>query len=221
MAFGKTQGDRFGEAWAAITALVDADGSAREAQVQALVRPGATMRDLADATHCLCLLHGRHPGVFDLARGRATHPASASWLASVADAFAGERATLVRLVAAVGPLPSTPGQAESEAAIAAQLHAIDMLAASDRPGCPVGAALALLLDWASVRAVLATVATRSGIDLPDAPLPGEAECATLVAMLADSVSFERAMLFGAQQLLAQHRALWQLLEGRAAARSAS
>ena len=39
-----------------------------------------------------------------------------------------ERATLVKLVAAVGPLPSTPGQAETEAAIAGQRHALDMLA---------------------------------------------------------------------------------------------
>ena len=34
----------------------------------------------------------------------------------------------------------------------------------------------------------------------------------MIAALAESVAFERAMLFGAQQMLAQHRALWQLLE---------
>jgi hypothetical protein len=37
--------------------------------------------------------------------------------------------------------------------------------------------------------------------------------------VADSPSFERAMSFGAQQLLAQHRGLWDLLEARQAARA--
>jgi hypothetical protein len=40
-------------------------------------------------------------------------------------------------------------------------------------------------------------------------------------IVSESASFERAMSFGAQQLLAQHRGLWDLLEARKAARAAA
>lgn len=219
MAFGTAQSDRFGEAWAAITTLVAAEGSGREPYATQLTAPGAASRDLADAVHCLCLLHGRHPGILEFAEGRTDDPAASAWLAAAADAFAAERATLVKLVAAVGPLPSTPGQAETEAAIAGQRHALDMLAASDRAGCPIGAAVALLLDWPVLRAVLDTVAARIGIDIPAGTFPADRDSAAAVAALAGTAAFERAMLFGAQQLLAQHHALWQLLESRSVARN--
>jgi hypothetical protein len=219
MAFGTAQGDRSGEAWAAVTALVAAEGSGREPFAAQLIAPGASMRDLADAVHCLCLLHGRHPGIVESAERRALDPVAAAWLADAARAFAAERATLVRLVVAVGPLPSTPGQAETEAAIMGQRHALDMLAASDRAGCPIGAVMALLLDWPSLGAVLDSVAARIGVDVPVRVLPTGRDGAAVIAALAKSVAFERAMLFGAQQLLAQHHALWQLLESRSAARN--
>ena len=218
MAFGSAQGDRYGEAWAAVTALVATEGSAREAYARRLTMPGAPSRDLADAVHCLCLLHGRHPGIVEFAESRPDNASAAAWLAEAADAFAAERATLVRLVAAVGPLPSTPGQAETESAIVGQRHALDMLGASDRAGCPIGAAMALLLDWPSLRSVLDCVATRLGVEVRPSALPMHRDSATVIAALAESVAFERAMLFGAQQMLAQHHALWQLLEARSAAR---
>ncbi len=218
MVFGTAQSDRFGEAWTAITALVAAEGTGREPFAIALTGPGATARDLADAVHCLCLLHGGHPGIVEFAETRTDNPIASAWLSEAADAFAAERATLVRLVAAVGPLPSTPGQAETESAIAGQRHALAMLAASDRAGCPIGAAMALLLDWPALRAVLDTVAVRLGIEVPASALPTHRDSATVIATLAESVAFERAMLFGAQQMLAQHHALWQLLEARSAAR---
>ena len=44
---------------------------------------------------------------------------------------------------------------------------------------------------------------------------------SLVAALTTSPGIERAMTFGAQQVLAQHRALWDLLEARKSARDAS
>jgi hypothetical protein len=219
MAFGTAQSDRFGEAWAAITALVSAEGSSREPYATSLAVRGAAGRDLADAVHCLCMLHGRHPGIVEFAESRADNAIAAAWLAEAAAAFASERATLVKLVAAVGPLPSTPGQSETESAIAGQRHALDMLAASDRAGCPIGAAMALLLDWPSLRAVLDAVAIRIGIDVPASALPTHRDSATVIAALAESVAFERAMLFGAQQMLAQHHALWQLLESRSVARN--
>ncbi len=218
MAVGSAPGVRFGEAWAALNSLVATEGSADEAFVASLVAPGALMRDLADAVHCLCLLHGRHPGVVEFAQGRASHPVASAWLADAVVGFAEERMALVKLVAAVGPLPSTPGQAETEAAIASQRHALDMLAVSDRAGCPIGAAMALLLDWPIIRTVLNAANARIGLPVVPMQLPEITESATVVAALADTPAFERAMLFGAQQMLAQQRALWHLLEARSQAR---
>ena len=223
MAIGSAPGTRYGEAWAALSSLVDAEGSAREPHCVQLSAAGVTTRDLADAVHCLCALHGRHPGVIDYAGGRtggSEDAAVAAWLAEAAEGFAAERAELVRIVAAAGPLPSTPGQAESETAITAQRHALDMLGASDRAGCAIGAAMALLLDWPAIRWVLDAAAHRFGLTPGDSLLPSGRDSATVIAMLAETAAFERAMLFGAQQLLAQHRALWQLLEARAEARVA-
>ncbi|MFD1787274.1 DUF6975 family protein [Sphingomonas floccifaciens] len=213
------ESERAVAAWSAVTSLVDADGTGAEAYGASLLAPDAATRDLADFVHCLCLLHGRQPGLVDAAAARPLTPGTEPWLIKAADAFAGERAMLVRLVAAVGPLPSTPGQAETEAAIAAQRHALDMLAASDRPGCPIGAALALIIDWAAIRNVLDAVAVRLGLDLSPSTLPSTDDAAALVTQFAGTAAFERAMLFGSQQLLAQHHALWQLLEARAAARN--
>lgn len=201
-----------------LTALVAADGSAGHRHLARLVRGVAPMRDLADAVHQLCLLHARHPDVIEQAAAHSREAATSAWIAEAVTGFAAERAYIVRLVAAAGPLPSTPGQAQSEAAIAAQRHALDMLAQSDRTGCADGTALALALDWPAIRTVLDIAAARLGIDSPQAALPPAYETATVVDALAASLVIERAMLFGAQQMLAQHRGLWDLLEARASAR---
>jgi hypothetical protein len=125
----------------------------------------------------------------------------------------------VRIVAAAGPLPSTPGHAESEAAAHAQRHALDMLAQSDRAGCAAGAALALAIDWAAIRGVLDAAAHRLGVQALPSALPPAQETVTVVDALSRQPAIERAMLFGAQQLFAQHRGLWDLLEARASARN--
>jgi len=221
MAFGTAFDARSGEAWEALTALVAAEGSGREPFATALTAPSVPFRDLADAAHCLCLLHGRHPGMAEFAAERAADAVTQAWLAELVEAFTVERSLLVHLVAAAGPLPSTPGQAESEAAISGQRHALDMIAASDRSGCAIGAAMALTLDWPAIRAVLESVAHRLGTPLDAAVMPTAQDAATVVAALAHSPGFERALLFGAQQTLAQHRALWQLLRSRAEARTAN
>ncbi len=93
-----------GDVAATLTSLL-ATGSAAHPFVSHLAAPRAPMADLADAVHALCLLHGRHPGVIDLAIERAAGPAR-TWLEQAANAFAQERAVLARLAAAVGPLPS-------------------------------------------------------------------------------------------------------------------
>lgn len=199
-------------------ALAASDGSALHPYLRKLAENLEPLRDLADAAHYLCLLHGRHPGVVDHALDHATLAAERGWIEASAEAFATERAYLVRIVAAAGPLPSTPGQAESEACAAAQRHALDMLAQSDRTGCATGAAVALVLDWAVIRHVLDAAAERLGIVPPPCSLPLAEETVTVVDTLAREMSVERAMLFGAQQVFAQHRGLLDLLEARAGAR---
>lgn len=208
--------DRNSGSWSVLAALADADGSARHPFVQAMGARAAATRDLADAIHLLCALHGRHPGVIDHALNHGPSPAAESWLEEAASSFAEERALLARLTAAAGPIPSTPGQAESEAAVTHQLHALDMLAQSDRAGCAMGAAIALILDWRVIRDLLAAAASRAGLTAAPSVLPADTE--TLAATLATDPAIERAMSFGAQQLLAQHRALWDLAEARKSAR---
>lgn len=204
--------------WATIAGLVDADGSASHPFVCRLVKPLLPARDVADAVLALCMLHGRQPGVLDHALARNAVPAAQGWLEVAVEAFATERALLARLASAAGPLPSTPGQAESEAAIVAQHHALDMLAQSDRAGCAIGASVALVIDWHAIRVVLDAAAVRLGFDAPATVMPNEAETATIVVAAGEVQAAERAMAFGAQQVLAQHRGLWDLLEARASAR---
>lgn len=218
MAFDPAQAAQLGASWGTIAALSGADGTASHPMSRMLLAPQLPVRDLADAVHALCMLHGRQPGVIDHALAHNRHPIAADWLEHAREGFAVERAFLARLVSAAGPLPSTPGQAESESAVIAQRHALDMLSQSDRIGCAMGAAVALVLDWRSIRAILDSAANRFGIMIPAWSLPLEAETATIVASISDSPGVERAMAFGVQQVLAQHRGLWDLLEARMSAR---
>lgn len=204
--------------WDGLQALVASDGSASRSVVTTLQTPRATLRDVADAVHCLCMLHGRHPGVIDHASGHAALPSAQPWLEHAAEAFAAERAWLIRLVGAVGPLPSTPGQAESEAAIAAQRHALDMLAQSDRSGCSFGAAVAIAVDWIAIRAILDAAGARLGLDIPPSLLPDPQTTQAAVDACASTPGIQRAIAFGAQQAVTMHRGLWDLIDARAGAR---
>ena len=200
--------------------LVDSDGSATHpyARSATLLSGRFATRNLADAVHYLCVLHGRHPGVIDLAATRTVHGAARAWLIEAADGFSRERSYLTRLTVAAGPIPSTPGQAECETAVMGQRHALEMLAQSDRVGCALGAAIALIMDWKAIRHVLDSAAERLGIPVQPAKLPDERETRTLAMMVAETGGVERALGFGAQQVLAQHRGLWEVLEARQAAR---
>lgn len=201
-----------------VEALVAADGSARHRHVRRLLEPRALRRDLADALHALCTVHGHHPGMIDAALSHCAQPDACEWLAELSHAFAIERTGLAQLVAAAGPLPSTPRQAESEQTLAGVRHALEMLARSDRGGCATGAAAALAGDWIAIRQVLARAADCFGTELPPYdPMPA-AEAITTLGHLGAHPAAERAMNFGARQLLAQHRGLWDLLEARASAR---
>jgi hypothetical protein len=178
-------------------------------------------RNLSDAVHFLCALHGRHPGVVDHAANRCTEAATRTWFESATHVFAAERAFLARLAVAAGPVPGTPGSADSEGAVIGQRHAIDMLAQSERNGCAIGAALAVAIDWASIRKVLDCAAQRFGVEAPPYALVESSDFRTLAAEVAASPSVERALLFGAEQIVVQHYGLWELLEARQQARGDS
>lgn len=201
-------------------ARVANSGSARHAQLTALLASSgpSSARDLADAVHLLCHLYGRHPGLIDLSLQAGTSGGAGDWLKTASDAFERERLYLVRLTAAVGPQPSTAGAAQTEAALVAQRHALETLALSERKGCALGAATALVEDWRSLRRLLDRAANRAGIDVPACTLPDEESVAQAIHAGADTPGAERALAFGSEQLLLQHRALFDLLEARAEAR---
>lgn len=203
-----------------LDALVANDGTGAHPFVRSgkLSDGAAAMRNLADAVHFLCLLHGRHPGIVDYAARKAVDPVARDWLDQAADAFGAERSLLGRIAAAVGPVPSTSGQAQCEAAVAGQRKALDMLAESDRRGCALGAAIALTLEWRTIRVLLDISAARIDMETPHCTLPDLIATARLAQQVADSPAVERAIGFGAQQLVAQHRGLWDLLSAREEAR---
>jgi hypothetical protein len=185
----------------------------------ALVKGADAWRNLADAVHFLCVLHGRQPGVIDHAAARAVDAPVRHWFAAATPAFASERAFLAKLAVAAGPLPSTAGAGDNQAAALGQRHAIEMLAQSERHGCALGAALALALDWEAIRTVLDIAATRFGVDVPLHRLK-ELPTTRALADEAPSAAVERALLFGAEQIAIQHFGLWDLLEARQQARAA-
>lgn len=209
-----------------VDALVEADGSTSHAYVHRASDASSreammALPDMADAAYHLCLLHGRHPGVIDHAATRSADNAARGWLIQSADGFAQERAYLTQVTVALGPVPSTAGQADCEAAVSQQRHALDMLAQSDRRGCAIGAAIALTLDWRAVRRMLDIAAIRVGIEPLPCALPERAETLKVIDALGGDEGIDRAIQFGARQLLAQHRGLWDLLSARMQVRAAS
>jgi hypothetical protein len=201
-------------------ARVDAQGSADHPYRLALVSATGhnSARDLADAVHLFCSLYGRHPGLIELALNNCPAGSVRDWLREASDAYERERLYLVRLTASVGPLPSTPGAAETEATLVAQRHAIETLAKSERRGCALGAATALMADWSAIRSVLDRAADRMGMQKPALTLPDQDSIVRVIADGTDGMPSERALGFGGEQLLLQNRGLFDLLEARAAAR---
>ena len=205
---------------AAQLARVAGDGSARHPHLLALLDGAGphSGRDIADAVHLLCSLHGRYPGLVELALQRGPKGPVREWLSRASDSFERERLYLVRLTSAVGPLPSTPGAAETEAGLVAARHALETLAMSEREGCPLGAATALVCDWWPVRRLLDRAASRAGTEAPAPSLPDESSVVAIVEQATGTPGAARALGFGGEQLLLQHRALFDLLEARADAR---
>ena len=175
-------------------------------------------RNLADAIHFLCTLHGRHPGLVELVAMRSLEPDARAWLAQASESFAGERVLLARLAVAAGPIPATPG-AGSEAAIALQRNALATLAQSERRGCAIGAAFAFMLDWSAMSGVLTAAATRFGVAPSHLPPVDAGGIDVACDQVCKSVALRRAVMFGAEQVALQHRGLWDLLWARARARA--
>jgi hypothetical protein len=203
-------------------ARVAGNGSARHSHLNALLEASGpyAASDLADSVHLLCSLHGRYPGLIELALQRCPSGEAKDWLDHAAEAFERERLYLVRLTSAVGPLPSTPGAAETEASLVAARHALETLAQSERKGCALGAATTLVGDWWPIRRLLDRASARVGLECPAPSLPDEASVIEVIHRASDTPASERALAFGGEQLLLQHRAIFDLLEARSAARQA-
>jgi hypothetical protein len=201
-------------------ARVAADGSSRHRHLTALLEATGlnSSRDLADCVHLLCGLHGSPPSLVELAYRNAEAGPARDWLARAAEAFERERNFLVRLTSAVGPLPSTPGAAETEATMNSQRNALEILATSERQGCALGAAAALVGDWWPIRRLLDRAASRAGLDSPAPALPDELSIQAAIDSAYNTPASERALGFGSEQLLLQHRGLFDLLEARSEAR---
>lgn len=212
-------GEREDGAAGTLLARVAAEGSSSHPYLQ-LDRFGGTeaQRDLSDAVHHLALLYGRHPGLIDHAAEATGCTRTRLWLVQAAELFKAERFYVMRLAVAAGPVPSTPGSAESEAAVAGQRHALHMLARSERHGCALGASTALLIDWLALRPLLDRAAERFGVAPSPSGLPTPEEIAATVIDLAAEPAPLRAVSFGIDQVLAQHRGLLDLLEVRQGAR---
>src|SRR4051812_24746495 len=201
-------------------ARVADDGCARHNYLNLLLEASRrhSGRDLADAIHLLCSLHGRYPGLIEIALQRCPKGPVQGWLTRASEGFERERLYLVRLTSAVGPLPSTPGAAETESSLVAARHALETLAMSERNGCALGAATALVGDWWPIRRLLDRAAARAGVEAPAPSLPDETSVIDVIDRAAESEAASRALAFGGEQLLLQHRALLDLLEARAEAR---
>jgi hypothetical protein len=201
-------------------ARVAGEGCARHPHLNSLLEASGphSGRDLSDAVHLLCSIHGRYPGLIEIALQRCVNKEARSWLTRASEAFERERLYLVRLTAAVGPMPSTPGAAETESSLVAARHALETLALSERNGCALGSATALVGDWWPIRRLLDRAASRVGIEAPAPSLPDEASVIEVIDLAAEGPASSRALAFGSEQLLLQHRALLDLLEARAEAR---
>ncbi len=128
------QSDRRGD----IRAIMARLGSAGHPHVQSLLLPQVLLHDLTDAVHAVCAVHGNHPCMIDYAMARGIELDTLPWLIGSSNAFSHERAFLAHLTSAAGPLPSTPGQAQTDAALTQLRQTLEMLANSDGGAAPRG-----------------------------------------------------------------------------------
>jgi len=200
--------------------LCAAEGSASHDYVHSFELNASPIasRNLADALHLFAMLHGAHHGLVELVAARNIVAEADAWLAQAVRGFEAERGYMAQLIVAAGPAPSTPGDATTSATVLAQRGALEVMAQSDRYGCALGAAVALVLDWQAIRAVLDLASERMALVPAACLLPGDADTAAMLDGLPDQSRLERTLVFGGRQLLATHWGLWDILEARAGAR---
>ncbi|WP_442955405.1 DUF6975 family protein [Parasphingorhabdus sp.] len=198
-------------------------GSYSASYVRAIVEDFSILSgtDIADIAHFLCMLHGRHPGVIDHAATKTAAVIAREWLVEAIDGFTAERAFLTKLTVAAGPISGIRTEDQSNVAVLAQRKAMEMLSKSDRNGCALGASFALIVDWQAIRPLLEKIAIKLDVEPRDPILPSTETTASLKAELSRSNAVERAINFGIDQVLSQHRGLWQLLESRKKTRFAA
>ena len=177
--------------------------------------------DLADIAHFLCILHGRHPGVVDHAATKTVEERARDWIVCAMNGFAAERAFLTKLTVAAGPITGVGQYDQSEATVHSQRKALEMLSQSDRYGCAIGASIAVVVDWHAIRIVLNSIAVKLGIEPQVISLPSITETQELYNIFTSSPSMERATNFGVDQILSQHRGLWELLAARRMTRNSN
>ena len=69
-----------------------------------------------------------------------------------------------------------------------------------------------------MRGLFDRAASRGGLDCPAPSLPDESSLVATVEAASDNPASGRGLAFGSEQMLLQHRALFDLLEARAEAR---
>jgi len=200
-----------------ISRMLEERGAKADQQVRALA--DALTPDVSnDVVHFLASLHGRFPSLIDRAAERIADIEARQWLMAATAGFAAERQNLIRMAVAAGPIASTAGHDESDAMLPHIARAFEMLATSDRDGCAVGACIAFAADWHAIRVLLDSIAATLDIDAPTCTLPPAQDSLNLASTLATGAARSRAMLFGADQYLAQKQGLWALLAARRRAR---
>jgi hypothetical protein len=157
---------------------------------------------VADAVHFFTLLHAERPSAATLAAATGAGP----WASRFAQFFEAERGWLARAAVTAGPARRFE-LSRHEHIVRAQREAMLTLARSERAGCALGAVAALAADWPAVRQALCQGEVARDID------PAIVDA---VAAAAGSPAARRAIGFGVAQMLAVHRALWDLLEAREA-----
>ena len=172
---------------------------------------------LFDAVHHIAFIHGRLPGLLEEAlRNSPPGAGHSSWLQTIAEGFSRERLALVQLRAHSPTTPAQPTGIAAQMSFEALGRDILALSRSERPGCALGAAVALALDWPSIRTVLDRASSLLEYSFPPTVMPVEEEIFESLAQV-DPV-LKRALLFGAKELLLRHERLWTTLEARHRAR---
>lgn len=174
---------------------------------------------VADIAHYLCVAHGKHPGIIEHAMSKIIDDCSREWLVKAADGFTRERIYLAELTVAAGPITRIIGQDETDMLIVNQSKHYKMLASSDRKGCPIGAAAAFIIDWYHIRQLMDIMALTLNITIPSNSLPTDDETAMMINKYAISDNITRAVNFGADQILSQQRAFWNLIKARSTSRN--